>query len=550
MKNKVVNSRYKNDTKVLEKMKNLKFFTCPICQVTKRRYLFSIYDGLKIFQCNGCGLVFSEDQPVNPDITGNCIGLYKHYVEDNTETVAAGKYLNLLATLGRGGHSISILAITPENNPFIALAKEKGFHDVTYLALESIKQMDHIEGKFDVAVLLHQLEQAENPAVILNYIHKTLKHDGDLFLVTSTLDSLPAHLLGKNWHVWRKENRYYFNNKTLQLLLWCNGFTQVEIEKDRRPYTLEHLHQRATNLPQTWFTSSINLAWRLLPRFFRKKHIHLPNSAVVVSAKKEKIRERPLLSIVMPVYNEKQTFTAAFEAVLEKQIQGIDKEIIIIESNSTDGSRDLVLGYQNHPDVKILLQNEAKGKGNAMREGFQYTTGDIILIQDADLEYDLNDWDALLEPVVNMKTPFVLGSRHTGSLKMREFENQFGITIFMNIGQIIFTSLLNILYCQKMKDPFTMYKIFWRDCLHGINFECDRFDFDHELVIKLVRKGYTPLEIPVNYTSRSFKEGKKVQMFRDPLLWIWYDFKFRFEKMNFSPRMKGINLITTQKLQS
>lgn len=347
-------------------MKNIKSFTCPICQETKRRYLFSICDDLKIFQCNGCDLVFSEDRPENPDITGNSTNPHKNQVEDNTEAVSAGKYLNLLATLGRSNHSTSILAITPENNPFIALARKKGFHNITCLTLAGIEKIDHIEDKFDVVVLLHQLEQARNPTVILNCIHKILKPDGDLFLVTSTLDSLPAYLLGKNWHVWREENRFYFDNKTLQLLLWRNGFTQVEIEKDRRTYTLEHLHKRVTNLPQTWVTNSINLVWKLLPRFFRKKHIRLPNSAIVVSAKKGKLSKRPLLSIVMPVYNEKQTFTAAFEAVLEKQIQGIDKEIIIIESNSTDGSRDLVLGYQNHPDVKIILQNKAKGKGNLL----------------------------------------------------------------------------------------------------------------------------------------------------------------------------------------
>jgi glycosyltransferase involved in cell wall biosynthesis len=520
-------------------MKNFIPFACPICQGTRRRYLFSISQYLKIFQCNGCDLVFSEDRPENPAIIGNSTRPDKYQVEDDTEAVAVGKYLNLLVTLCRGDFSTSILAITPENNPFAALAREKGFQNVTHLSLASMKKMDLAEEHFDVVILLHQLEQAGNPAVILNNIHKILKPGGDLFLVTSTLDSLPAHLLGKNWHVWRKENSYYFDNKTLQLLLWRNGFTQVEIEKDRRTYTFKHLHQRSTNFPQTWVTSSINLAWQLLPRFFRKKHIRLPNSAIVVSAKKGKIHKRTLLSIVMPVYNEQQTFTTVFEAVLEKQIPGIDKEIIIIESNSTDGSRDLVLGYQNHPEVKIILQDKAKGKGNAVREGFQYATGDIVLIQDADLEYDLNDWEELLEPVANMRTPFVLGSRHNDGLKMRKFENQLGITIFMNIGHIIFTSLLNVLYCQKMKDPFTMYKIFRRECLHGITFECNRFDFDHELVIKLIRKGYTPMEIPVNYKSRSFKEGKKVTMLRDPLLWIWYDFKFRFEKMNFTPRMAG-----------
>jgi hypothetical protein len=125
----------------------------------------------------------------------------------------------------------------------------------------------------------------------------------------------------------------------------------------------------------------------------------------------------------------------------------------------------------------------------------------------------------------------VLGSRHAGKWKMRHFSDQKALSTYFNFGHILFTALLNLLYGQKMKDPFTMFKIFRRDCLYNLKFECNRFDFDFELVIKLLRKGYVPLEIPVNYVSRSYQEGKKVDMLRDPLTWIKALFRYRFAKI-------------------
>jgi hypothetical protein len=118
-----------------------------------------------------------------------------------------------------------------------------------------------------------------------------------------------------------------------------------------------------------------------------------------------------------------------------------------------------------------------------------------------------------------------------GKLKMRNFEDQPFIGYLLNFGQVLFTSLLNLLYGQHMADPFTMFKVLRRECLFGLKFKCDRFDFDHELVIKLVLKGYAPLEIPVSYRARSFKQGKKVRIIRDTLSWLKADFGLRFARL-------------------
>jgi hypothetical protein len=117
----------------------------------------------------------------------------------------------------------------------------------------------------------------------------------------------------------------------------------------------------------------------------------------------------------------------------------------------------------------------------------------------------------------------------------------------MNFGHWFFTTLLNVCYLVRLRDPFTMYKIFRRDCIHGLPFECNRFDFDWEIVIKLIRRGYVPVEIPVNYRSRSFKEGKKVSVIRDPLTWLRALVRFRF--VHLPPWAKPVEQPAAAKLE-
>jgi hypothetical protein len=271
----------------------------------------------------------------------------------------------------------------------------------------------------------------------------------------------------------------------------------------------------------------------LLRAGYDRVWVHTDRRSPCISATRAATKAVRTCSIIVPVYNEQATFPELMRALLAKRLDhlGLEREIILIESNSTDGTREQVASFAATPGVKILWEDRARGKGHAVRAGLGVATGDIVLIQDADLEYDLNDYDALLEPLLQGRAAFVLGCRHNGRLRMRKFTDQWLLGEVLNAAHLLLRTLINVLYGQNMKDPFTMFKVFRRDCLYGLQFECNRFDFDHELVIKLVLKGYRPLEIPVNYCSRSFKQGKKIRLFRDPPGLIAADLKYRLQRL-------------------
>jgi glycosyltransferase involved in cell wall biosynthesis len=181
----------------------------------------------------------------------------------------------------------------------------------------------------------------------------------------------------------------------------------------------------------------------------------------------------------------------------------------------------------------LIYQEEPRGKGHAVRQGFAAASGDILLIQDADLEYDAADYPDLLSPIIEGRAAFVLGSRHMGTerWRIRQFAHRGLQTAFMNLGGMLFHGLFNALYSTRLTDPTSMYKVFRADCLNGLSFTCDRFDFDFELLGKLIRAGYTPLEVPVSYKSRGFDEGKKIRIFMDPCTWVVAIVKSRFTPM-------------------
>lgn len=516
---------------------------CPLCGEVRRQYLF-VVRGLPVVRCPGCGLLSLSPQPDLSDIRTFYRDLSEGidprllWSDGATERDAARNYLDALRE--RGVTSGQILLVAPPNHCFVAEAAARGFQVARHLSAADLDLPGDLGlDQCDAAVVLYQLEKSGNPVAALRRLQEALKPDAVILLAIPSLDSWPAGFFGDHWTEWRPENRYYFTRALVEATLIKAGFASVSINAESRWYTLEHVYDRARAFPRTGLTRAIKSLYQLLPASLNRVRVRIVSSGVVATAIRTQSRERPLVSIVLPAYNEGQTFPVLMDALLAKQLDGADKEIIVVESNSKDGTREAALGYVDHPEVKVVLQDRPRGKGNAVREGLAHATGDVVMIQDADLEYDLNDYDALLEPLLGHRAAFVLGARHGGKWKMRQFGGQEGLSTALNLGHLFFTGLINILYGQRMRDPFTMYKLFRRDCLHGLELERNRFDFDHELVIKLVQKGYEPLEIPVNYRARSFREGKKVRMFRDPLTWLWVDFKYRLPQRWFSRRRNG-----------
>ena len=230
------------------------------------------------------------------------------------------------------------------------------------------------------------------------------------------------------------------------------------------------------------------------------------------------------VSIIIAVYNEAGTVRTLLEQVWAQPLpQAAAREIIIIESNSTDGSREIVAEFAaRHAGagparIRVIHQDRPYGKGHAIRAGLAAASGDIRLIQDADLEYDVADYPALLGPIIEGRAAFVLGNRHAGPghWEIRQFARNSLLARLLNMGGIVFRVLFNAMFNCRLADPTTMYKVFRAECLEGLSFTCDRFDFDFELLGKLIRAGFTPLEVPVSYKSRSFDEGKKIRIVRD-----------------------------------
>ena len=460
----------------------------------------------------------------------------------------ARDYLDLIESYAGGPLQGDLLEIGCGHGDFILEAAKRGLRSgVEYsrhsaevaagrigdrgeVIVGEISSLAGSDRRFDVIVFADVLEHVRDPRSFLRSVHGLLKTDGLAVAIVPSLDSLSARLMGTSWVEFKLEHLWYFSTSNLKRLLHNESFGSLTAFPAKKTLSLDYISGHFDHYPVQPFASVLKLLRRLLPGRLRRYPIKVTASGIVMVARRAGRRASKKLSVVMPAYNEAQTIAAGIERVLAKRIDGVDIELIVVESNSTDATRDIVRSFENREGVKLVLQDRARGKGNAVRAGFGAVNGDFVLIQDADDEYDIEDYDALLQPLLSGEVAFVLGARHGGgSWKMRRFSGQPVASHLLNLGHWFFATLLNLTYGLRLKDPFTMYKVFRADCLRDMSFECDRFDFDFELVIKLTRRGYVPVEIPVNYRSRSFKEGKKVNVLRDPLTWLWAIVKFRFK---------------------
>ncbi len=223
------------------------------------------------------------------------------------------------------------------------------------------------------------------------------------------------------------------------------------------------------------------------------------------------------LSVIIPVYNERATIR---EILRQVRMVGLADEIIVVDDGSTDGTREILAEEARNGDLRVIFHERNMGKGAAVRTGIAHATGDILLIQDADLEYDPRDYPNLIRPILEGRAAVVYGSRFLGPRKAMLFWHM--------IGNKFLTMVTNLLYDAILSDMETGYKVFRAEVVRGIPLRARGFEFEPEITAKILKRGYRIFEVPISYYGREFKEGKKIRPIRDGLKALWTLIKYRF----------------------
>lgn len=226
------------------------------------------------------------------------------------------------------------------------------------------------------------------------------------------------------------------------------------------------------------------------------------------------------VSILVPIYNEARHIRTVLERIREAPIPvGFQKQIILVDDGSSDGTADIVDNLA--PDNMIRVHHSILnfGKGTAIRIGLKYATGDYVIIQDADLEYDTQDYPKLLQPLIEGRSAVVYGSRFFGKIEGMRWQNR--------LANRILTAFSNLLFSSNITDEATGYKAFRRDVVNNIPLRCRRFEFCPEVTAKLCKRGHKIIEVPISYKGRSTAEGKKIRAW-DGVEALWTMLKYRF----------------------
>jgi glycosyltransferase involved in cell wall biosynthesis len=241
------------------------------------------------------------------------------------------------------------------------------------------------------------------------------------------------------------------------------------------------------------------------------------------------------LSIIMPVYNEIETIAEIVRRVRAVRLTvpvgfgpkngsvvGFEREIVIADDGSTDGTREFLRTLEGDPDAVVIFHQHNQGKGAAVRTGLQHASGDVMLIQDADLEYDPREYPALLQPIVEGRSQVVYGSRFRGGPTKAMF-------FWHMLGNRFLTLATNVLYNTILTDMETGYKVFTRQVAERLDLKASGWGFDPEITAQILKCGYRIYEVPISYTGREFAEGKKIG-WRDGLTVLWTLIKYRFTR--------------------
>lgn len=516
-----------------------RFVRCPVCQADNPQYLFH-KRGVRFVRCASCSIVYvnpARERHINdldiersrPFTNARDRELMVQDFERLLERVAtdhqriAGVSLERSLLLGRYLRDFSAAPQARRVGLDVVEVNDEAFERIT--AASEIGWAQPSLSRAPQMVLLHELlEACSDPGVVLGKLVAALP-PSTLFVVTYTnADSLPARLMRRYWPPFFDYKTAFFSTGNLTALMARFGLvlkTQYPLPVTR---TAQYVGERI--VPRDGFSRIIGMTpLRDLPLPVRAGN----RVAVFGRSASGDAESGEKLSIVLPVFNEARYAAQVIDAVLAKSLK-IDKELIIVESNSTDGTREIVRAYEGRPGVRVLYEDAPRGKGHAVRTGLAHVTGSIVLIQDADFEYDIDDYDALLEPLLQHKATFVLGSRSLGldDWKVRKYDATPIRGLALNFAQVVFARTYDLLYQQHVTDVNTMFKVFRTECLDGLDLESDGFALDIELACKLARNGNSPMEVPVNYVARGFAEGKKIRFWRDA--WPSYAafFKYRF----------------------
>jgi glycosyltransferase involved in cell wall biosynthesis len=240
----------------------------------------------------------------------------------------------------------------------------------------------------------------------------------------------------------------------------------------------------------------------------------LPGSALQRAA--QRVPPDPLLSVVMPVFNERDTIEEIIRRVLAVKLR---IELIVVDDRSTDGTTEILERLQRERGFVLLRQPRNRGKGSALRRGFAAVTGDLVIIQDADLEYSPEEYPQLTELICAGRADVVFGSRFLGRHRV------FLLTHY--IGNKLLTFIANVLYNTMLSDMETCYKVMRTDVLRSMNLKSNGFGIEPELTAKVFKRRYRVYEVPISYDGRGYEEGKKIT-WKDGIVALWVLLKYRF----------------------
>lgn len=227
------------------------------------------------------------------------------------------------------------------------------------------------------------------------------------------------------------------------------------------------------------------------------------------------------LSVIMPVHNEESTIDEVIARVRSVDLGDVDQELVIVDDASTDGTPERLAAYEGAPDVRVFRHAANRGKGGAIRTGIDHITGDMVIIQDADLEYDPGEYPELIRPIIAGEADVVYGSRFLGTIENMALPNW--------LANKLLSWTATILFARRITDEATCYKVFRTDLLKGFDLRCERFEFCPEVTAKTLRRRYRLVEVPIHYRARTVEAGKKIRAM-DGLEALWTLIRYRFAR--------------------